>query len=128
MLFFRRIYRRRIASVIPTGRRDFILHKNEALRIIQERLVHFNQYYKYVYTRVSVKNQKTRWGSCSRRGALSFNYRLAFLPEEIRDYVVVHELCHLGQFNHSPAFWKLVAETVPEYKRIRARLKALPIR
>ena len=128
MWLFRRIYRRKIASVVSTGRRDFLAHKNEALRIIRERVVHFNQHYRFVYTRVSVKNQKTRWWSCSRRGGLSFNYRLAFLPEEIRDYVVVHELCHLGQFNHSPAFWKLVAEVVPEYKRIRAMLKSLPIK
>ena len=72
----------------------------------------------------SVKEQKTRWGSCSARGPLNFNWRLVLAPPEALTYVVVHELCHLAQLNHSPAFWALVAEQLPEYREQIAYLKA----
>lgn len=69
------------------------------------------------YARVAIRDQRTRWGSCSSLGNLSFNWRLVIAPLEVLEYVVVHELCHLRQHNHSPAFWKLVAEARPSYKR-----------
>lgn len=77
------------------------------------------------YGRISVKNQKTRWGSCSSKGNLNFNYRLYFLPREWMDYVVVHELAHRVHMNHSPAFWALVETYCPAYKTCRAELKKL---
>jgi predicted metal-dependent hydrolase len=66
--------------------------------------------------RVSVRDQRTRWGSCSRSGALSFNWRLALAPPAVLDYVVVHELCHLRRHDHSPAFWALVASAQPDWE------------
>ena len=75
------------------------------------------------YTSITVRDQKTRWGSCSSRGTLSFNYRLIFAPPRILDYVVVHELCHLTHMNHSKDFWNMVAYVMPEYKVHRRWLK-----
>lgn len=69
------------------------------------------------YSGLSIRDQRTRWGSCSSLGNLSFNWRLVIAPLEVLEYVVVHELCHLREHNHSQAFWKLVAEARPSYKR-----------
>ncbi len=69
------------------------------------------------YRGIAVRDQKTKWGSCSRRGTLSFNWRLILFPPAVLRYVVVHELCHLRHFNHSPAFWSLVERHVPEYRK-----------
>ncbi|HEY6961193.1 MAG TPA: M48 family metallopeptidase [Gaiellaceae bacterium] len=61
-----------------------------------------------VYKRITLRDQKSRWGSCSSKGTLSFNWRLVLAPHDVLDYVVVHEICHLVELNHGPAFWKLV--------------------
>ncbi len=72
---------------------------------------------------VSVRSQKTRWGSCSSKGTLSFNWRLVMVPPEVLDYVVIHELIHLGEHNHSKRFWEKVAAIDPAYKNHRRWLK-----
>ena len=72
---------------------------------------------------VTIRNQKTRWGSCSARQTLSLNCQLMVLPEDVRDYVIIHELCHLVHFNHSPAFWELVRTYVPNVAAYRKRLR-----
>ncbi len=104
------------------GRDRFIANKEKALSFVKERVEYFNRHYGYVFHRVSVRDQHTRWGSCSRKGNLNFNYRIILLPPEIADYVIVHELCHLGEFNHSARFWSLVAQQIPDYARLRAAL------
>ena len=73
--------------------------------------------------RVSVRNQRWRWGSCSRNGHICLNWRLAQMPPPIRDYVMIHELMHLKQMNHSPKFWKLVARACPDYEAARQWLR-----
>ena len=73
--------------------------------------------------KVSLRSQKTRWGSCSLKGNISLNWKLIFAPIEVIDYVIVHELCHLKQMNHSSAFWTLVSSYLPRYKIQREWLK-----
>ncbi len=68
------------------------------------------------YRRIALRDQRTRWGSCSSRGTLSFNWRLVLAPFEVLDYIVVHELCHLREPNHSPRFWRLVVSRRPGWR------------
>lgn len=91
--------------------------------LVLRRLAFFNQIYQLSFKRITVKDQKTRWGSCSKQGNLNFNYRLAVLPLALADYVVVHELCHVQELNHSKRFWDLVAKTLPDYAERRKVLK-----
>lgn len=72
---------------------------------------------------VCVRDFKARWGCCDARGKISLNWRLTMLPAELRDYVIVHELCHLRELNHSAAFWKLVESACPDYRKRRKELK-----
>jgi len=103
--------------------KDYLQYKNKARQLARQRLEYFNQTYGFRYNKVSIKNQKTRWGSCSRKGNLNFSYRIALLPEKIADYIIVHELCHLKELNHSTRFWTLVAKMVPNYSEIRKELR-----
>lgn len=102
---------------------NYKARKESARKIIQERLEFFNRYYNFEYNRVSVKNQKSCWGSCSRKGNLNFNYKVSDLPEDLRDYIIVHELCHIEELNHSKKFWELVEKVMPDYKVLRRNLK-----
>lgn len=115
------------ANIIPPkkfSKQEIALYKKEALALAENHLAYFNQFYGFTYKKVTIRNQKTRWGSCSKAGNINFNYKIALLPPELADYIVVHELCHLGQMNHSLKFWELVARTVPEYKALRKKLKS----
>lgn len=103
---------------------EYQLTKEAARLCITKRVAHFQNIYQVSYRSLSIRNQKTRFGSCSSKGQLSFNYRLIYLPEHLRDYVVVHELCHLRELNHSPRFWALVSETIPDYQERKRHLKA----
>ena len=67
------------------------------------------------YTKITIRNQKTRWGSCSQTGTLSFNYRLMMAPPAVIDYVIIHELCHITHMNHSKDFWNMVGSVMPDY-------------
>ncbi len=97
--------------------------KAEAKEVISERVKYFADIMGVSYKSVSIKKQKTRWGSCSAKGNLNFNGLLLLFPSEIVDYVVVHELCHLKYMNHSAEFWAEVEKYLPDYKRRRALLK-----
>ena len=117
--------RKTSTSTIPLAEGSYKTHKVIALDLALRRLRYFNQHYGFKYNKVTIRNQKTRWGSCSRKGNLNFSYKIALIPSELADYVIVHELCHLKEFNHSVNFWNLVAQTVPEYKTYRKKLKGV---
>ncbi len=110
-------------SVTKTNAIDFVKYKDEALALVTERVMYFNQFYGFSYNKINVKNQKTRWGSCSAKGNLNFNYKIIFLPEDVQNYIVVHELCHLKEFNHSKKFWNLVRQTLPDFQEIKSSLR-----
>ena len=98
--------------------------KLEALVLAKSKVKQWAEFYNVSYHRISIKNQKTRWGSCSKKGNLNFNYRIVHLRPELLDYLVVHEVCHLKEFNHSRKFWEEVGRAVPNYKSLRAELRA----
>jgi len=88
----------------------------QAKTIIPKRVRFWAEQMGESFGKITIKNQKKRWGSCSSARNLNFNYRLVMAPQEVMDYVVVHELCHLRQMNHSAAFWKEVEMVLPDYK------------
>ena len=96
----------------------------EAKELISRKIAVFSERIGVNYNKVVVKNVKTRWGSCSRLGNLNFNWKLIMAPEEVVDYVIIHELCHLKRMDHSSSFWKLVQKYSPDYNMHRKWLKA----
>jgi predicted metal-dependent hydrolase len=112
-----------VRNVFGGGRARYKKHKEEARELVSRRLDYWNQFYNFSWGRVSIRDQKTRWGSCSKKGNLNFTYKLALLSPELADYVIVHELCHLREFNHSKNFWDLVARAIPDHKEKRKALK-----
>ena len=102
---------------------EYQKYKNQALILAEAKIAQFNKSYNFKINRISIKNQKTRWGSCSGKGNLNFNYKIALIPEKLAEYIVVHEICHLGELNHSKRFWDLVAKTIPEHKANRKELR-----
>jgi len=108
-------------------RGGYLKNKEEARKVILEDLERINKFYGFKYNKVSIRDQSTRWGSCSSNSNLNFNFQLLFVTPEEREYVVVHELCHLKEMNHSKNFWNLVAKAFPNYKTIRAQLKSRKI-
>ena len=91
--------------------------------LIPYRVAYFAKIMNFTYSRITIREQKTRWGSCSSAGGLNFNWKLVLMPEEVLDYVVVHELAHRKEMNHSAAFWNEVAKIMPDYKLYRKWLK-----
>jgi predicted metal-dependent hydrolase len=120
-----RIMRERPSFLEKGTQEEYLRLKDDVLQLVLRRLEHFNQIYGFEYQKVSIRNQKSRWGSCSRQGNLSFNYRLGLLPDHCADYIIVHELCHLKEFNHSERFWDLVAQTIPNHREIRQEINQL---
>lgn len=101
---------------------DYQRDREQAHHIILSRVEVLNRLLNLVYKKITIRRQATRWGSCSRTGNLNFSYRLIYLPAQLRDYVVVHELCHLQEFNHSPKFWALVESILPNFRQHRSQL------
>ena len=104
-------------------RRFTIKKREQARRFVENRISYFNKFYNFQINRVAIKNQSTRWGSCSSKGNLNFNYKIIYLKPVLADYLIVHELCHLGELNHSKKFWALVFKTIPEYAKINKELR-----
>jgi len=104
---------------------EYLKHKETTRVLVSNKLLEFNNHYNVSWKKVAIRNQRSRWGSCSRKGNLNFNFRLLFLPTHLQNYVIVHELCHLVELNHSANFWKRVSETMPNYKEYRLELSHL---
>lgn len=104
---------------------EYLKLKEYARKFVTKRLEKYAQIYGFEYKGVAIRNQKTRWGSCSSKGNLNFNYKIVLLPPRHADYIIVHELCHLKEFNHGKRFWNLVSETFPDYEKIVAQLRLL---
>lgn len=96
---------------------------DKAVSYIPERVAHFAALLQVTYGRITIRNQQTRWGSCSAKGNLNFNCLLMLTPPEIIDYIVVHELCHRLEMNHSKRFWEQVGRVIPNYKSCEKWLK-----
>lgn len=103
--------------------RAYAEQKEAARAMVEECVMRLNRVYQFSVGCITIRNQKTRWGSCSSQGNLSFNYRIVHLTPRERDYIVVHELCHLREMNHSPRFWELVEKAIPDYRMVRRRLR-----
>ncbi len=97
--------------------------KDRAAEEISDRVVYYAPLLGVTYGRITIRHQKTRWGSCSAKGNLNFNCLLMLAPSRVLDYVVIHELCHRKEMNHSPAFWVLVERFCPDYRQSRKWLK-----
>jgi predicted metal-dependent hydrolase len=117
----RRLVRKRASSVT----KHYVANKEAARVVVLERLAFFNQFYNLQWNRVAIRNQRRCWGSCSAKGNLNFNYKILFLPEPLRDYIIVHEMCHLTHLNHGKEFWDLVSKQIPNYKQLLLELRAI---
>lgn len=100
-------------------------YRREAARHVQGRIAHFAPLVGRAPVRVAIRDQRTRWGSCSPSGTISLNWRLMLAPATIMDYVVVHELCHLLHLNHGPRFWRKVEAVFPGHREARTALHHL---
>lgn len=116
------------SSLLTTSNRTYTTHKEKARAFVSKKVEYFNRVYNFKWNKISIRNQKTRWGSCSKKGNLNFNYKIVLLPEYLSDYIVVHELCHLKEFNHGKKFWSLVAETLPNHMELRKELQKNSLR
>jgi predicted metal-dependent hydrolase len=111
----------RPSALAPPERR--VLRQRAAIEL-PPRLLALASTFGLTVTRVSIRNQRTRWGSCGRNGHITLNWRLLMMPDWVADYVIVHELMHLRRLDHSPAYWKLVAAAYPRYREARQWLRA----
>ena len=121
-----RVHRRHDDLFVPAGDPRPALerwYRRMAAKEIAPRLDHAVERLGTSYTALTIRNQRTRWGSCSSTGAMSFNWRLLLAPEQVLDYVVWHEACHLLVLDHSPRFWSLVERHVPDYAEPRRWLR-----
>lgn len=107
----------------PSEKRLEVIYRDAAREYFPKRVSYFSHVLGVNYGKITIRDQKTRWGSCSSKGNLSFNWRLILAPPNVLDYVVVHELCHRKEMNHSQRFWALVESVMPEYREYRKWLK-----
>ena len=118
--------RRRLSAgrrIVRLTKKEEAAYKQQAKAYLQQKCRHFSEVMGVRHGEVRISGAKTRWGSCSRKGTINFTYRLMFVPEELADYVVVHELAHLKEMNHSGRFWSVVEQVMPDYRARRKKLR-----
>lgn len=111
------------ASTLPLTTAELAELRTDAVRYFSERVPFYAQQIGTAWGKVTIRCQKTRWGSCSSAGNLNFNCLLMLAPAEVRDYVIVHELCHRLEMNHSARFWAQVERVMPDWRRRQAWLR-----
>ncbi|MCM1008905.1 MAG: M48 family metallopeptidase [Ruminococcus flavefaciens] len=114
---------KQVSQIKPLTQEEIQKVANQALEVIPERVAYFAPLVGVNYGRITIRNQKSRWGSCSSKGNLNFNCLLMLMPPEVLDYVVVHELCHRKEMNHSSQFWAEVRKVLPDYEKQKSWLK-----
>ena len=119
---FKNIERLSKKSQKKVFQKDWKQNKEVFLKVAKQKIEEFNTFYNFKYKKVNIRDQKSRWGSCSQKGSLNFNYRVFLLPKKEMDYVIIHEICHLKEMNHSKKFWDLVEKKSPDYKKIKKDL------
>ena len=110
-------------ELVPFTEEELQLLTEQARRELPQRAAEFAWQMGVTYGRITIRHQKTRWGSCSSKGNLNFNCLLMLTPREVQDYVLVHELAHRAEMNHSPRFWALVEKILPDYREQRKWLR-----
>lgn len=120
LFFFKRLENSPMAD---NSKKNYLKLKNTAFEFANKRVEHYNNIYNFRFNKINIKNLRTKWGSCSIKRNLNFNYKIVLMPEKIANYIIVHELCHLKEFNHSVKFWNLVAKLMPDYLEIKEELK-----
>lgn len=123
------------AKVSKKSTEHYALHKDKTRELVEARILYYVEIYKSKHGielvpsgRVAIRNTRSRWGSCSSKKNLNFSYRLSLLPVHLADYIIVHELCHLREFNHGNGFWKLVALECPNFIQNKEELKKYSLR
>ena len=111
------------SQTIELSSKEEALYKMKAKEYLQLKCQLFSRIMGIQYGTIKINGARTRWGSCNSKGDINFSYRLIFAPEDLIDYVVVHELAHIKEMNHSANFWAIVEETMPDYKERRKRLR-----
>lgn len=112
-----------VTSLPELTAEEICIMRHQAQRVISERVVYFAPLVGVTYGRITIRSQHSRWGSCSGKGNLNFNCLLMLAPPEVVDYVVVHELCHRMEMNHSSKFWAEVEQILPDYRQMQKWLK-----
>jgi predicted metal-dependent hydrolase len=114
--------------IIHHTKKEYRREKERAREVITAIVERFSRAYGFKYNSISIRNQKTCWGSCSRKGNLNFNYRILYLNSAQQEYIIGHELCHLQEMNHSARFWNSVEKILPEYRQSKKSLHVLRLR
>lgn len=109
---------------ISGGKREYKKYREQAREFVAKKVEEINKIYNFSFGKIFIKNHKTRWGSCSKKKNLNFNFKIIFLPEKLAEYIVAHELCHLQEFNHSQKFWNLLGRAVSDYRERTRELKS----
>jgi predicted metal-dependent hydrolase len=115
------------ASKRPILRQEYLQKKEIARKKITPAVEEWARRMGLQYNRIAIKNTTTRWGSCSTKKNLNFHYQLAFIEEDLMEYVIIHELCHLKHMHHSYVFWKMVETWCPEWRERRKRLRRIAL-
>lgn len=110
-------------EIIEISKKDYLKNKKKVHDLVLTKINYYNSFYKFKINNIVIRNQKQRWGSCSSKLNLNFNYAILYLEEDLFDYVIIHELCHLKEMNHSSDFWKLVSLQDSDYLENRKKLK-----